>query len=1204
MKRKICVGLVWFFIFATGISADQPSNQEANKLYQLISAIRQGWGETGINVSAYNILSPAKTLCVAGQEFQTGIGTHAPSETIIDLAGGYSMFEARVGVQQISEQDRGGSVVFKVVVDGQERFNSGVMRQKDAARTLQVPVKGASELCLIVTDAGDGMGNDLANWLEPVLTKDPTAKSAATKKKIRMNIAPFARVITGDPMRDGGCTSNRVQEFCAEDVFLETDLCRQEDGAYKLGGTDSTAACIGLRWLEQRWPAQLSIEFAKGSDVPQENSTKVQVWRGESPWQGGWNDLQCDIVRQGSTLICQSDRLGLMSYEVRKIRWVFTELSGPIYVSRLFAWCPIKFAPLEVSLQFEQGYPDAAMQLELYNAEFDTDTEPKTSCTLTPSQAARLQIRIGESQMDTPSGALLRVRTADQLTTLSLDDLMDYGAVYAPQSGIFLSKGPEFIGLNDYKKLIADKKTVLERVRSLPDQTFQQALEKTRNPIQDNGPMVLSLACDNFKFIVHRDGSITSSRRPDVTPEKGFFPPPLPASIKTKFGNASSAKFERRLDEEYLPIHVVTANDDSITYQQRVYVAPFDASGDSREWPYICDRPICIAEYEITNNADHEATALLILQFSEKTEGAGPLEFIKDQSLVSLHQKGRIFAVVDTTAASVTDADDGSLAVTWKLPPKAQAHCYMSIPTWQADLSQTAALAAKDRLRQALRDHWSKALADSMQVELPDKLLRNTIRASQVHCMLAARNEENGKRIAPWISSTRYGPLESESHSVIRGMAFFGHDQFTARSLDFFVTKYNAEGFLTTGYTLMGTGWHLWTLGEYIGLSQDADWLAARSSEVARVCDWIGRQRQKTRKTDCNGRSMLEYGLMPPGVIADWNTFAYHYCLNAYYYAGLKYAADALASIDYPTAAQLQKAAAEFRTDILNSYRAMQRLAPLVRLQNGASVTGYPEQAYICGPVNIFFPGQDANRSWCYDVELGAHQLVPAGVIDPSAREIGEMLSHMEDVQFLADGWFDYPAEESQADWFNLGGFAKVQPYYCRNAEIYALRDEAKPFLRSYYNMLASLLSTENLSLWEHFNNKGAFNKTHETGYFLYNTRVMLLQERGDDLWLAPMITNNWLKDGLAVRVKNAPTRFGRTSYEIASHVKNGYIDAAIDVPQRTTPTRVVLRLRHPDGRQMKKVFVNDQPHQDFDPAKQCIYLSPKTDHIQIRAQF
>ena len=202
-------------------------------------------------------------------------------------------------------------------------------------------------------------------------------------------------------------------------------------------------------------------------------------------------------------------------------------------------------------------------------------------------------------------------------------------------------------------------------------------------------------------------------------------------------------------------------------------------------------------------------------------------------------------------------------------------------------------------------------------------------------------------------------------------------------------------------------------------------------------------------------------------------------------------------------------------------------------MRNGTWIPHYPSQVHSPGKLADFFPGQDAGRSWCYDVEIGAHQLVPTGVFDPRDREVERMVDHMEDVQFLADGWFDYPAAMNEKDWFNLGGFSKVQPYYTRNCEVYALRDDVKPFVRSYFNTIAAMLNPEVLTFWEHFHHSGAWDKTHETGYFLHQTRTMLVTERGDQLWLAPFITSNWLKDGQTLSVSNAPTRFGPVSYQI-----------------------------------------------------------------------
>jgi hypothetical protein len=162
-----------------------------------------------------------------------------------------------------------------------------------------------------------------------------------------------------------------------------------------------------------------------------------------------------------------------------------------------------------------------------------------------------------------------------------------------------------------------------------------------------------------------------------------------------------------------------------------------------------------------------------------------------------------------------------------------------------------------------------------------------------------------------------------------------------------------------------------------------------------------------------------------------------------------------------------------------------------------------------------------------------------------------------------------------------------------------------KPFIRSYFNGLASLVSRENLSIWEHFHEVGGWNKTHETGWFLCQSRLMLVMERGEELWLAPFVTGEWLKDGQVVAVTNAPTRFGLVSYRIESRVKDGVIEAHIEPPKRSAPKAIVLRLRHPDGKPMRSVTVNGKAHTDFDPHKETIRIIPdgkKT--ISVRATY
>ena len=183
-----------------------------------------------------------------------------------------------------------------------------------------------------------------------------------------------------------------------------------------------------------------------------------------------------------------------------------------------------------------------------------------------------------------------------------------------------------------------------------------------------------------------------------------------------------------------------------------------------------------------------------------------------------------------------------------------------------------------------------------------------------------------------------------------------------------------------------------------------------------------------------------------------------------------------------------------------------------------------------------------------------------------------------------------------------------MQPYYCRIADIHAARDNVKPFIRSYFNAIPALVNFEDMTFWEDMLGdrwaSGAWNKTHETGWFLAQTRTMLVDERGDELWLAPFVTSNWLKDGMKVSVRNAPTRFGTVSYSIASKVAASAIEAVVELPEKCTAKKVVLRLRHPQGRPIRAVTVQGRSHEDFDPKRETITLEPSGKSIAISAEY
>lgn len=123
-----------------------------------------GWGTVQKDRSV-----DGNTLKLNDKTYAKGLGTHANSEIVYKLNGQYTSFAALVGVD--SEVGSVGTVEFQVLVDNQVVFSSGVMNKNTAAKEVNVNVSGKNELKLIVTDGGDGINSDHADWVNARLIK-------------------------------------------------------------------------------------------------------------------------------------------------------------------------------------------------------------------------------------------------------------------------------------------------------------------------------------------------------------------------------------------------------------------------------------------------------------------------------------------------------------------------------------------------------------------------------------------------------------------------------------------------------------------------------------------------------------------------------------------------------------------------------------------------------------------------------------------------------------------------------------------------------------------------------------------------------------------------------------------------------------------------------------------------------------------------
>jgi alpha-galactosidase len=134
-----------------------------------VSTMSAGWGKPQKNQSITE-----RPLSIGGQAFEQGVGTHANSECWIVLDGKVQSFSASVGVDD-NANNGAASIEFWIYGDGRELWRSGVCKWQDKPRECRIALAGVKILELVVTDAGDNVSYDHANWAQAVFEFDGAA---------------------------------------------------------------------------------------------------------------------------------------------------------------------------------------------------------------------------------------------------------------------------------------------------------------------------------------------------------------------------------------------------------------------------------------------------------------------------------------------------------------------------------------------------------------------------------------------------------------------------------------------------------------------------------------------------------------------------------------------------------------------------------------------------------------------------------------------------------------------------------------------------------------------------------------------------------------------------------------------------------------------------------------------------------------------
>ncbi len=156
-------------IRAAGLAGDLPVVREPAPMVRIKGvyldtlepvSVTQGWGKLQRNQSVWE-----KPITVAGKRYLRGLGTHATARIVYDLGGKYRRFQTWAGADQATYP----TITMEVRVDGRSVWRSGLLTRDSPAGRVDVDVRGAQRLELLVGDGGNGIGGDHADWADAML---------------------------------------------------------------------------------------------------------------------------------------------------------------------------------------------------------------------------------------------------------------------------------------------------------------------------------------------------------------------------------------------------------------------------------------------------------------------------------------------------------------------------------------------------------------------------------------------------------------------------------------------------------------------------------------------------------------------------------------------------------------------------------------------------------------------------------------------------------------------------------------------------------------------------------------------------------------------------------------------------------------------------------------------------------------------------
>ena len=985
-------------------------------------------------------------------------------------------------------------------------------------------------------------------------------------------------------------------------------------GELSPGGAE---ADIGVEWPEFRTVHSVSIHFA--GRPPGRAQRVIEIWDGITGLQGNWKPIQPGSVYDLEGAYGETLESGIWTIEFPPLRTpkVRLRIQGDeqAAVSAIEIFGPSKWKSGAVRIEFGPEVTEACDgHLEIYNGELIAlKTAKGTSADGVYGWKASAGDGGGvaaiEVQLLYASGldvdrTILTLRTKRGDFSFVAREALEEQPIDIPGFGVFVRNAALNTDRSEYRGRHAGQLRVIEAVEKQPEQTLEQAYDHI-----DADRVVAFVGVDSnvHKFGIAPDGHVlvgygNASFGRVIEPKFSIYFDSV--ELSTVFSQElpphisifrESHNKEQHLAEGWLPIVTTRWSTKSDVGFERTdfAVLPDYLQISDQEQLSGNELSALITSLKINNASPVAQTIHFYIKPWDGRFTYGPMPTdtpnawqvtISSDTVIAIAgdaQYGICFVDTNGKGSLQAATSAGAARYSIQLAGGEQHEIRMVVPGHLLDPRQIAKLKGLpyEQLYQGTVKYWQALLNQGMQLELPDPHMQGLYNAQLQHTLCAMTKDQQRDEYYANTGEFHYGPIGSESSPIIQALDMRGMHHHAEKCLDAFLStqgdgvpdgEYSSkEGGFYHYYPWysINQGFVLWALAEHYFYSGNREWLRRVAPKIISGCEFIVEGRKLTKKQLPDGSRPIYYGFAPAGTIGDPRSWKYSFMLSGFFYLGLKKCAQALEEVEPEAARRFAAEAADFLGDIKRGVKESTARSPVVRLRDGTSVPCAPSFVTSRGFTSDAKDNRDPDPRFSYasDCTVGALQLVKCEVLGPNDMDTTWLLNTLEDRFFTF-----VPGPESRirfdditTDWFDIGGFDKMQAYYLDNAGAYLQRDEIKQFLRAFFNTLAAQADRQNLSFQEETGSApGVPQKTHEEARFLQQLRVMLVMELQGDVFLARGTPRSWLESGKHISVSRAPSYYGPLSYRIDSFADQGRIEATVQPPSRKRPAHLYLRLR------------------------------------------